>query len=245
MTTNALTSLSEVRTNDDHSYLRPMGADVSGFPKNDAPYHRSPCPAMNTLANHGYIPRDGKNLTPEMIKQAIIDVFHMDAGIAQTLANALPPSLTLADLSVHGFIEHDASLVHDDEYFGHDPSQVNGTLVDELLQRADKDGIISAKALAHYRHDREAECKKTDPKYDFSLKPTATAYGEASLLVLGMGDYASESISVAHAKSFLKDERIPEDFERSKVAITTTKAAFVAAKIKVMSTYPWMLFSGY
>jgi hypothetical protein len=27
---------------------------------------RSPCPMLNTLANHGYLPRDGKNITKEM-----------------------------------------------------------------------------------------------------------------------------------------------------------------------------------
>ena len=29
---------------------------------------RSPCPALNCLANHGYLPRDGKNITPEVLQ---------------------------------------------------------------------------------------------------------------------------------------------------------------------------------
>lgn len=103
---------------DDHHYARPSGADVSGFPPpNSAANHRSPCPALNSLANHGYLPRDGKNLTPELIRNAIVDVFNVDETLAERLTRPLPQQLTLADLSVHGFIEHDASLVHDDTYF--------------------------------------------------------------------------------------------------------------------------------
>ncbi|ETO60934.1 hypothetical protein F444_20930 [Phytophthora nicotianae P1976] len=76
-----------------------------------------PSPSVfNSLANHGYLPRDGKELTPQLIRDAIMDVFNVDEGLVERLTRPLPPQLTLADLSVHGFIEHDASLVHDDTY---------------------------------------------------------------------------------------------------------------------------------
>ncbi len=32
---------------------------------------RSPCPALNALANHGYLPRDGKDITPEVLQRAV------------------------------------------------------------------------------------------------------------------------------------------------------------------------------
>ena len=32
---------------------------------------RSPCPALNALANHGYLPRDGKNISPDVLQRAI------------------------------------------------------------------------------------------------------------------------------------------------------------------------------
>jgi hypothetical protein len=31
---------------------------------------RSPCPALNALANHGYLPHDGNNITPEVLQRA-------------------------------------------------------------------------------------------------------------------------------------------------------------------------------
>lgn len=32
---------------------------------------RSPCPALNALANHGYLPRDGKNIPPNVLQRAL------------------------------------------------------------------------------------------------------------------------------------------------------------------------------
>ena len=43
--------------------------------KNGA-YKRSPCPAVNTLANRGYIPRSGKHVAYAEIAQASRDVFN-------------------------------------------------------------------------------------------------------------------------------------------------------------------------
>jgi hypothetical protein len=32
---------------------------------------RSPCPALNALANHGYISRDGKNIPPDILQRVL------------------------------------------------------------------------------------------------------------------------------------------------------------------------------
>jgi hypothetical protein len=32
---------------------------------------RSPCPALNALANHGYLPRDGKDISPDVLQRAL------------------------------------------------------------------------------------------------------------------------------------------------------------------------------
>ncbi|KAJ0389696.1 hypothetical protein ATCC90586_011116 [Pythium insidiosum] len=54
-------------------YYRPSGAEVSGRVDATTPYVRSPCPALNSMANHGFIPRDGKNLSRPLLKTAIIE----------------------------------------------------------------------------------------------------------------------------------------------------------------------------
>lgn len=220
-----------------HEYVRPSGGDVSGVPKNAAKNHRSPCPALNTLANHGYIPRDGKNLTPEMLARGVTEVFNIDPSLASTLTAGLPAQFTLADLGEHNFIEHDASLVHDDAFFGKDPASVNASLVQDLLARADDKGQITASSLAHFRRWREQQCAKDDPKYGLSYKQQLVAYGEAAVLLLAMGHYDSETISTDHARSFLEEERIPPAFAKSTTPVSKSTALYLALKLKWLASF--------
>ncbi|CEG44508.1 hypothetical protein F443_05248 [Plasmopara halstedii] len=222
---------------DDHRYIRPVGADVSGFPPpNAAPNHRSPCPALNSLANHGYLPRNGKSLTPYLIREAVLHVFNIDKLLAERLTQQLPPQLTLADLSVHGFIEHDASLVHDDIYFKRDPAEVNITLANDLLANA-KDGKLDKHIMATARRERETQCKMENPEYSLPWKGQVAAYGEAALLLIALGDSKSETISVEHATSFLVDERIPDDLCQSIEPISTATTFYLAAQIKLLASF--------
>lgn len=227
-----------------HEYFRPTGDAVSGVPKNNASYHRAPCPALNTLANHGYLPRDGKDITPRLIRDAIIEVFNIDPSMADTLTKSLMANFTLADLGKHNMVEHDASLVHNDAFFGSDPAFINQTLVDDLLDRAKgSPPVITKKIAAQFRKARESDCSENDPEFTFGFSQAATAYGEAALLLLGMGDYDSVSISVDNARSFLQNEKIPDDFRRSPTPITTTIALYVAAEIKALAWFPWTVMA--
>lgn len=48
---------------------------------------RSPCPALNTLANHGYINRDGKDIEIKDLMQAGEDVFSLSTGFIKALVD--------------------------------------------------------------------------------------------------------------------------------------------------------------
>jgi hypothetical protein len=71
------------------------------------------------LANHGYIPRDGKNITLDILKDGMLTGFNienLDAVILFTQAIKTSPkypntrSFDLADLGRHNILEHDISL---------------------------------------------------------------------------------------------------------------------------------------
>ena len=47
---------------------------------------RSPCPAFNTLANHGYFPRDGTGVTYKMIVDRFLSVFSLSVEVSSLLA---------------------------------------------------------------------------------------------------------------------------------------------------------------
>ncbi|KAF7327276.1 Cloroperoxidase [Mycena kentingensis (nom. inval.)] len=124
---------------------------------------RGPCPGMNTLANHGYIPRDGI-ATFEDILNAMVEVFNIrqDFGAFLVAANmlmkgnpylnkisiggvsskvpAVPGSKTPpGGLSEHGGFEGDASLTREDVNLG-DNANFQNLHYDNMLIQLGKFG---------------------------------------------------------------------------------------------------------
>lgn len=46
---------------------------------------RGPCPMMNTLANHGFIPHDGRNITKANAIKGLGDSLNFDASLASLM----------------------------------------------------------------------------------------------------------------------------------------------------------------
>ncbi|KAF8809822.1 Cloroperoxidase [Phlegmacium glaucopus] len=114
---------------ENHDFIAPQSSDS-----------RSPCPALNALANHGYLPRSGKDFTFFQLINVLVLVYNISYTLAFILAFAgfftcgklsihsrhgllatyIPrrPALTLdlKSLSDRGSrnIAHDGSLVHPD-----------------------------------------------------------------------------------------------------------------------------------
>lgn len=74
---------------------------------------------MNTLANHGYIPRNGRDITLETAVYALTTAISFDKessvalwrhGVKANPAGGNSSSFTLEDLGKHNLIEHDASM---------------------------------------------------------------------------------------------------------------------------------------
>ncbi|KAJ7252319.1 Chloroperoxidase, partial [Mycena rebaudengoi] len=59
----------------DHKWIAPKTTDV-----------RSPCPGLNTLANHGYLPRNGKKISIPMLLDAANEGFNLEPGPILTAA---------------------------------------------------------------------------------------------------------------------------------------------------------------
>src|SRR5262249_245210 len=122
--------------------------------------HRSPCPALNSLANGGHIPRDGKATMAELVK-AMNEQLGISPSIGEKLAEQAMnrygkpgpdgvPVLCLSDRAEHGFIEHDASLTRRDAHKG-DAMELLPSLIDQLVSLS-KDGktlTLEDMAVAH------------------------------------------------------------------------------------------------
>ncbi|KAF4043348.1 Peroxidase family 2 protein [Phytophthora infestans] len=215
-------------------YYKPSAAEGSGVPNTTATFHRSPCPALNALANQGYLPRNGQNIEKGALKAAIMSVFNMANDTATTQVGQVPDVFSLDFLSTHHAPEHDASLVHTDAYFGHDPMEVNMTLAGDVLSRADSNGRINTTAIAQVRKDRAILCETINPECTFGESEKKKSFLQAALLLkaLGEGDF----ISVDHAKAFLIDERIPKDFVKSKEPVSVAMLGAKSAELVALAS---------
>ncbi|TFK21418.1 Cloroperoxidase [Coprinopsis marcescibilis] len=169
---------------------------------------RGPCPGMNTLASHGYLPRDGV-ATPAEIVQAVQDGFNMENSAARvvtysahlldgnlvtdlisiggktTKSGPSPPLPALAaGLSNHGTSEGDASLTALDAYFG-DGVSFNQPLFDQLVEFSNQygGGYYNLSVAAELRYHRVQESIATNPEFSFTGFRHNAAYSEAVFLV--------------------------------------------------------------
>jgi hypothetical protein len=83
---------------------------------------RSPCPALNSLANHGFIPHNGRDISVPVAIKVMQEALNVSTEVATTLAlagmrtstNSSNGTFTLGDLKRHDIIEHDGSLSRKD-----------------------------------------------------------------------------------------------------------------------------------
>ncbi|GAB9474353.1 hypothetical protein Gpo141_00011483 [Globisporangium polare] len=212
-------------------YFRPASGDFSGFPGTNATFRRAPCPALNALANHGVLPRNGQNITKAVLREAIMGVYNLDNDAAQTLLNLVPDNFSLDYLGAHNVVEHDASLVHRDLYFGQDPAEIDLALAADLFSHADSSGNFGPTELAAVRKARLVNSASTNPQVVFGSTQQTLAYTEAAIFLLGFGGKQNETVSADVIRSFVLEERIPTTWNRSATPITVAEVRATVANI--------------
>ncbi|KAF8504448.1 Cloroperoxidase [Russula emetica] len=182
---------------------------------------RSPCPALNTLANHGYLPRDGKQLNGPIISHALEEGY----GLSDQLANFLVVggiallgqlgSFGLNDLARHNRIEHNASLVHDDteprnEYA---PIPPNPELIKQFMEEVKDGQFVTVEDVARARVWRESQCPVLN-KFQAEV-----ARGEMAI-ALGLfsqpeTDTHERGIPIDMLRMWFSEERLPDGWKPS------------------------------
>ncbi|PPQ71241.1 hypothetical protein CVT26_010983 [Gymnopilus dilepis] len=203
---------------------------------------RCSCPALNAMANHGILPRDGKNIKFNEFGALIRTTYNFAPTfcffVPNFAANMLNRSYSkdtfdLSDLDLHNGIEHDASLTREDVAFVPDQSKPHIPYVKELLALAsgkDKDGnvILTPKDLSEYSAKRRADSRANNPQFtlDFFHKVFGSSNSSTLLTIFGG--------RVTDLESILVDERIPEGWEsRVRKRLGLTFAAFNTTVLKV------------
>ncbi|KAJ7481266.1 Chloroperoxidase [Mycena galericulata] len=141
---------------------------------------RSPCPALNALANHGILPRDGQNIKFADLDHHVRDTYNFAPTFPTFTALFVAQYLNkdyntdtcdLAEIGLHNAgIEHDASLLRQDVKFEPDQGAPYLPFIDELLTSAsgkDADGnpLLTVADLSRYSSKRRADVRATNPEF--------------------------------------------------------------------------------
>lgn len=207
----------------------------------EAGEHRGPCPALNALANGNFLPRDGRVTRKQLVSamEARLGLSPLvGAGLADAALGKLGKPgpdgekvLDLADLGLHGFIEHDASLTRRDASKG-DAVELVKPLLDQLLSLSKDGKTLTREDLAVAHQLRLAQTAASGKPA--SLKAGVLGTLEAALLFLVLE--RDGVIALADAVSFLQDEHIPEHLAPRAIGPATIAAT--AALMAVEGNVP-------
>ncbi|KAJ3567243.1 heme-thiolate peroxidase [Leucocoprinus birnbaumii] len=203
---------------------------------------RGPCPGLNTLANHGYLPHNGI-ASPEQLIWAVQEGFNMEyltainivyssllvdgnvitnllsIGGKSRLTGPDPPApATAAGLNTHGPIEGDASTTRGDAYFG-DNHNFNETLFQEFVDLSNQYGAgkYNATVGGELRYRRVQDSIATNPVFSF-VPPRYIAGFAEMVFPLNFwvdGRRGDGQLDVDVARGFYQHGRMPDDFHRA------------------------------
>lgn len=182
---------------EDHPYVAPGPGDARG-----------PCPGLNTLANHGYLPHNGV-VSPDQLVRAVWEGLSMspDLGAILTVAGFVfkgdidNMKMSIGGevqgagvgISQHGTIEGDGSVTRMDSALG-DHVNVSQEKLQAYYQDIAKFGTngydINPTVCAESRYRAYMDSVNNNPAVDFSSTRHLIAYAESGF---AMGEYRSHT----------------------------------------------------
>lgn len=176
---------------------------------------RAPCPMLNTLANHGFLPHNGKDITENDTVKALGDGLNFDEGISRLMhkfavtTNPMPNATTysLDNLGRHNILEHDASLSQQDAYFGNQWI-FNQTIFDQTRSYW-KGSVVELDEAVRSRIARLETSNATNPTFSLSDLGKTFGLGEIAAYLAVLGDIPSATAVKARLEYFFENERLP------------------------------------
>ncbi|KAI1054357.1 hypothetical protein LB507_011576 [Fusarium sp. FIESC RH6] len=197
---------------------------------------RSPCPMVNSLANHGYLPRNGLNISLDDLLVAFTDAVNLDPA-ATTLVGKTAvttgdgTTFNLDDLAKHGVLEHDGSLSRADVYFG-DNLSFNKTIWAQTSSHFTED-TISIKTAAKARNERLEIAEATNPEYSLPANQNQIGLIETALYLVVFGNAKDGNAKTEWVKTLFEEERLPleEGYKRPEESVTVANILGMVAKV--------------
>jgi hypothetical protein len=198
---------------------------------------------VNTLANHGFLPHDGLNISMSDLVTAFNASVNLAPSATQVVgAKALTASSTgsnltfnLDDLNKHGIIEHDGSLSRADIFFG-DNHSFNSTIWTSVSSFF-TDPTISIATAASARKARLANAAATNPTFNMSADDMQFSFIETALYQGVFGDPVEGNAVTEWVNVLFREERLPyaEGWRRPSEALTVQGILGLVAKIVAAS----------
>ncbi|KAF3005194.1 hypothetical protein E8E13_010751 [Curvularia kusanoi] len=178
---------------------------------------RSPCPGLNALANHNFIPHNGKGNTIPILIKGLAEGLNMGAdfttaiGAAGLLSspNPLGGSFDLNDLDQHNFpIEHDASISRQDAALGND-QVFYAPNFNQYISFFDGKDVTDIPTASKAKFARYTDSLTKNPEFTYGLREAVLSYGENSLYLQTLADPVSGNAKVEYVKTFFEKEQLP------------------------------------
>lgn len=178
---------------------------------------RSPCPGLNTLANHGILPRNGKNISLALLNSALLETYNVGNDFSTVIGSVgllssrdpLSGTFDLDNLDEHDLIEHDSSLSRDDYYFGDDHSFNTQKWQQVLSYVNGSSSTFTISSAARAKYARLETQKSLNPDFTYTPQQFILSYGETALYLSVMGDPVTGIAPVNYVRAFFEDERLP------------------------------------
>ncbi|KAJ3099470.1 hypothetical protein HDU97_003007 [Phlyctochytrium planicorne] len=151
----------------------------------------APCPVLNSLINHGLMPRE--KITRNDLTHAMKDILLIDASSTKVFVDGAlaigyddeedgERKVDLEQIRIHNKLEHDVSMTRSDDALG-DPIHLNVTLYNQLRSLS-TNHYITLDALVQFRSLREQDSKARNPSLSYTRNQRFTANGEAAIIFL-------------------------------------------------------------
>jgi len=210
----------------DHPFAPPADTDS-----------RTPCPALNALANHGFLPHDGKAIQPDSLRELLNSVYGFSHAVSLAsvegawqlcgkFSSGKKAPTDLHEFSKNGVIEHNASLAHADTPQGevYAPVTTDQGLLQDLVSRSADGQFLTMEDLSQVRVDREDALP-----VPLSKKDQSTGRAASCLLLNRFGD--SEKVPVSDVQTFLGESRIPDGYTGPKSSMGFVTAVVMDKKM--------------
>ncbi|OTA04240.1 hypothetical protein A9Z42_0048300 [Trichoderma parareesei] len=171
---------------------------------------RGPCPGLNSLANHDFLPRSGKNITVIDLLRGTYAGYHalpdiaLAAGTAELAKSYRLAAFDLHELSNHGFVTHDCSLSRGDASTPNN-NDFNATIWSVPLEVLKNYSTITPQAIGAARTARDLYDIAHNPDQQCGARSIAFGALENGFLLQALGGEPK----LEWVRSLFEEQRIP------------------------------------